>query len=242
MYRRRRRNRGLWLPIEPTLFGAGETIAAATFHQEQYDAPVENGEITPPISVPVAFDRTFDDDTTSGQSVQTMRDLTEGQDYFLDRIVGKVWGEVGIQDDDPIETLLCMAFAILPVSDGQPGAPALSNDSRNPLLAQNVMEPWIWRRTWKLYNPTVEAAGPVGQAVIPIGPATVSQYGSVMDGGHVDAKTRRRVRHNERLFFVSSAACLFRNDGSPSPNGITVGFDLRIHGALRRHRNKSSFQ
>lgn len=241
MYRRRRRNRGTWLPIEPTLFGAGETLTAASFHQEQFDAPVTNGEITPPISVPVAFDRTFDDDLTTGQSVQTMRDLTEGQDYYLDRIVGKIWGECGINDDDPIETLLCAAFAILPVSDNQPGAPALSNDSRNPLLSQNVMEPWIWRRTWKLYNGSVEAQGQAG-SIFAIGPATISQYGSVMDGGHVDAKTRRRIRHNERLFFVASAACLFQNGGVPSPNGITIGFDVRLHGGLRRHRNKSSFQ
>lgn len=236
---RRKRSRGCWLPVEPTFFGAESQ--AAVFHQEQYDSPSNNGDITPPISVPVAFDRTVENNVASLTTTTTMRDITEGQDYFLDRIVGKVWGDLFQSEaTGPLQILLCMAFAILPVSDDQPGAPALSNDSRNPLLAQNTMEPWIWRRTWRLTNQAVlNAFGP--DTVVMNGHTSVENFGSVMDAGHVDARTRRRIRHNERLFFVSSAACLFQGSGGTS-DGITVGFDVRLHGGLRRHKNRSSFQ
>lgn len=237
-FRRRRRSRGLWLPVQGTQFQAEQGFQS-TAHQEQYDAPIINGEITAPISVPLTFDQTIEPDTNSTNTLITMRDFVEGQDYFLDRIVGKVWGELFQTSDPimPIEILLCMAIAIFPVSDGQPGAPALSGDSRNPLFAGNTMDPWIWRRTWKLYNNAATAPDTPNQ------PTCIANYGSVMDGGHVDAKTRRRIRHNERLFFTSSALCLFQSvTPSGGGNGITVGFDFRLHGAMRRHRNKGTFQ
>lgn len=237
-FRRRRRTRGQWLPIQGTQFQPEQGFTSSA-HQEQYDAPIIDGEITAPINVPVAYDQTLEDDTDSSTSIITMKDLAEGQDYYLDRIVGKVWGELFQTESTtmPLEILLCAAFAILPTSDGQPLQPALSSDSRNPLKSNNSMDPWIWRRTWKLYNNAPLKPEAQGQ------PVCIAQYGSVMDGGHVDAKTRRRVRHNERLFFVSSALCLFESsDPSSGVNGITIGFDVRLHGGMRRHRNRGSFQ
>lgn len=164
-----------------------------------------------------------------------MRDIIEGQEYFIDRIVGKTWVDfVRDPDEDAIlQVLECVAIAVLPVEDDG-NTIALTDADFNPLNGNNSMGRYIWRRTWMLYN-----NGNTSRELD--GPETVNSYGSVMDGPHVDAKTRARVRKNERLFWLQTGIAL-SSIGEPGTYTVNHGFDLRIHGALRRARNQSTFR
>lgn len=238
-YRRKRRNRGTWLPLDPSILSEGSN-AVTYFTTTTAVSDVLGESPGAAVAVPVAFDVTRQTPNTivaAGQDV-TMRDLTEGQDYFLDRIVGKVDcqfdGNEGTAGDQILDIILGFAFAILPVEDdGQ--TVALAADDFDPFLSRNTMAPYIWRRTWRLYNNLTPAS------LITAVPSTIAQYGSVMDGGHVDAKTRRRIRQNERLFFIMQNITLGIL-GAEAAGSITWGFDVRLHGALRRNRNTSTFR
>lgn len=239
---RRKRNRGTWLPIDPTFFAGSGAIGLTYFDtQETITAAGEeprDGVREFITAVPVAHDRTAQSDAETGTEQLTMRDLTEGQDYFLDRMVGKVWGSVSQQADieSPWTGIFGIAFAILPVDDENQDQPALDVDDYDPFRADNVMAPWIWRRTWILQDQLSTQ-----QAGLPLFPNTTTGYGSVMDGGHVDAKTKRRIRKDQRLFCVASCRRLTPNSISTALS-LDWGFDLRIHGALRRASNKSTFK
>lgn len=234
--RRRRRNRGTWLPLDPTVLSEGEP--AFTYFTTTTAASDTIGERpTSVVAVPVAFDITRQTPDNIGTEF-TMRDLTEGQDYFLDRIVGKVDAEFdgnqGTLGSQILDIVVCMAFAILAVEDDGTTV-ALAADDIDPLLAKNTMAPFIWRRTWKLYNNLTPGG------LITTVPSTVAQYGSVMDGGHVDAKTKRRIRQNERLFFLYQTVTTGTLGIEPG-GSVTFGFDLRLHGALRKNRNQGTFR
>jgi len=235
-FRRKRRNRGTWLPLDASVLSDGGP--GLTYFTTTVGLSPNIGERTALTTVPVAFDVTRQTPTSPAIGDLTMRDLTEGQDYFLDRIVGKVDAELdgneGETGSQILDIILCMAFAILPVEDdGQ--TVALSDADFDPFLAQNTMAPFIWRRTWKLYNDLNPVTGAERTR-----PSTIGQYGSVMDGGHVDAKTRRRIAQNQRLFFMMQAITTGIL-GPAQAGSITFGFDVRLHGALRRNRNKSVF-
>lgn len=239
MRRRFRRNRGTWLPIDPTVLSQDDNAPGLTVFQTVETTPDDIGRITNATIVPVAFDKTRqtpNNNQTAGLDDLTMRDLTEGQDYFLDRAVGKIWAtlEASSPTNFVSQCLFCAALAVIQVQDDGI-TPALDNASLHPLLAQNVMAPYIWRRTWVLYDlgGSNEAFG--------VKPSTIAQYGSVMDGGHIDAKTKRRIAQNQRLVMIT-AMCTLEVVGAPGTlSEISWGFDLRLHGALRRNKNRSLF-
>lgn len=229
----------MWLPIDPTIF-AGQLSPVSPF-QTVVNLPEPIGSPNDATAIPILHDRTLQDNTPGqNDTTTTMRDLAEGQDYFLDRVVGKVWANLQ-QDPGPVDAILkiivCMAIAVFPVNDGGDQID-LENGDFQPLLARNAMGPWLWRRTWILYN---MSQGALDNGQDESGPRSIGDYGSNMDGGHVDAKTRRRVTQNQRLFLVMQAMRL-GEVGEPGGTGaLSFGFELRAHGAMRRHRNKSVF-
>lgn len=233
-FRRRRGSRGTWLPIDPTFYGE-ETLARTYFDtQNLLDFDTEgNGSRLLCAAIPIAFDQT---QQTDADPAATMRDVTEGQEYFLDRVVGKCWAALqtdvgGETPEAAVEAIVCFGLAILPVNDNNE-QPALLTDDYDPLLSQNVMAPWIWRRTWIL-------AG--GGPNIWNYPSALWQYGSVMDGAHVDAKTKRRIRKEQRLFGIWAVHKITAVATTLGLN-FSYGHDFRLHGALRRARNKSTFK
>lgn len=230
---RRRRNRGTWLPLDATFYG--EETLGRTFFNTTLELPsntASEGERLAIRATPIAFDVTTD---TNSLGAVNMRDVTEGQEYFLDRVVGKMWASMLQEEgENDLTALVCMAMAILPVSDQNPTVPELPNDDMDPLLAQNAMAPWIWRRTWVLSN---NAAANTGFFY----PNNTGAYGSVMDGGHTDAKTKRRIRKEQRLFHVTSVYTTSVVNTATTMY-LDIGFDLRLHGAMRKARNTSTFR
>jgi len=224
---RRRRTRYTWFPTDPTYYGD----TPATY----YWTYIEPGEV---LALPVVPDQTYQDETITSADNKTLRDYVEGQDYVLKRIVGKVWGALEQSDQaeatNIIQVIHAQGLAVLPVNDTTPSTPALDPTGYDPLNPTNSMNPWIWRRTWILGNnlhPQFEYGFP----------NNVGAYGSVMDGGHVDSKVARRVTREQRLWWVTTMRVITQSGEGPTTQRVMTGFDLRTLGAMRKHRNRSTF-
>lgn len=261
MARKTRRSRKYtWFPTigtasgpEPTdnfngrsfsMFVPGDGSTRALVSALVPDAPLEGDEI---------------DYTKGGQLVQAL-----GQEYFLRRIVGKVFianttNWTAPADNSPA-VIVGVGFFVARVADASAGGPDIPIgatspinivEEYNPLSEDCIREPWIWRRTWVLGNPLEDAyrssqAGQ-GMTVSQAGgstrwPGTTAGYGSVADGGHVDAKTGRRVGNDDRLW-VAVAARSYALGELPFPEDSFIDgtFDLRFLGALRKAHNRSTF-
>lgn len=230
--RRRRQNRGTWMPINPTYLS--DTEIGVTWYEGTLTvtAGSQVGDTTI-AAVPVLLDST----EQTGSNTATLRDLVEGQDYLLERVVGKVWAR-GANGEDQVleESLHCIALAILPVGDENPDVPGIPAEDYNPLFANNCMAPWLWRRTWKLGNPYT----PTGSNY----PTSTAYYGSIADGGHLDTKgVKRRITKEQRLFVIAAVGALAVTEGPGVTNAFTEwGYDLRCVGQMRKARNRSTFK
>lgn len=238
---RRRKSRYTWFPVNPTFIGENPNPKTYYFGDSEVSPTIGTGIQI--IAVPVLQDQ--DQQTGQTDAGISLRDRVEGKDYALERIVGKVWASVsqdvadGAGEYTNTAVLVAMAFAILPVDDST-GQPALNDADYDPLNADNSGAPWMWRRTWVLYNnlatPNVDFTGPTN----------IGSYGSVMDGGHVDIKSVRRVRREQRLFWILAMDSIARFvNGSadiPIVNRVQWGYDLRVLGGMRRARNQSTFK
>lgn len=245
---KRRRSRGTWFPILPAFIGDGGGAQALTYFESQYilEAGLSTGEASSPAFIPILSDSTSNALTQDQENIQTLRDQVEGQEYTFDRVVGKVWGTLhqAITEVGPLSVLFCMAMAVLPVQDESPDSPSLADDDMAPLFSNNSANPWIWRRTWKLYNNALADVLLAQELVVNKGPSSIAEYGSVMDGGHVDTRgASRRVKRDHRLFMVVQAALTEQTGGFPLTDfpTITFGFDFRVHGGMRRSGRRSSF-
>lgn len=233
--RRRRRNRSTWLPIVPTTYG--ESTQGVTWYEGTVTIPggAEPGD-TSVIFQPLTFDDSSQQEAQT--STASLRDRVEGQDYTLDRVVGKVWMDTTLASDDQtvVEFIGCIALAVLPSDDA--GNPAIPTEEYNPLFSNNAMQPWIWRRTWRLTSPylATPAFGPT-----PGYPYATWQYGSVADGGHLDTKgSRRRITKEHRLYLIAAAGATNVGAGIEA-SFVQYGYDIRLIGGMRRARNSSSF-
>jgi len=115
-------------------------------------------------------------------------------------------------------------------------------------------EPWIWRRKWILACAALKnfqviqagTGGSVNNDILRMAgayPTSTANYGSVADGPHVDAKTRRRVGNDDRLWLAVWAAGWPPGEPTtPSVEGqVYLHFDYRAFGAIRRARNRGAF-
>lgn len=173
----------------------------------------------------------------------------EGNEYFIKRIVGKLFAgftQAAASTGTPA-VLLGAGLFVARAEDDDSGGPlvpigagsvAQLTDNYSPLRVENNREPWIWRRTWILSNRLHTAADAGG---INSYPRTTSEYGSVADGPHVDAKTARRVKDGERLWWVLAGRNFPLNTTSNTAEQVTAYLDYRVLGAQRRSRNRSAF-
>lgn len=172
---------------------------------------------------------------SQGTTVTTLADQ-EGSSWRLRRLVGKVFASFITSDDTlaPFAALFGCGFLVTKVNR-ETGAPLnLNIQNYNPLITGTVRWPWIWRRCWALgLNERVSGA-PYNF------PSNIAAYGSIQDGGHIDAKTNRILKEDERLFvyFASHALPL---SGS-TPNGYTIqGYlDTRLLGNLTKTSNRGN--
>lgn len=265
-YRRRRRPRGTWFPnigvIDP------DDVTKAPTAGIELVLSVTGGNSGPTIGVvPLIFDAPQEPDTWVESA--TPLDYLTGSEYFLKRVVGKVyaefqsvdWGITGataVNLATPASLVTAALFVARAESvniglgvDVPIGYPANYLASYNPDIPDAIREPWLWRRQWILGNPGLAAAIQFGNA--PVGtdptrgaslyPWNTGGYGSVWDGPHLDARTRRRVGHDDRLWFVMTAQAYPRNPSGASNTtfAIKTHLDYRVFGSLRKARNRGVF-
>jgi len=283
--RRRRKTKYTWLPSDGTLItsdlGGGNTL------EQQLLAFSGSFDITSGISdgfvsnVIADFPRSNEDSAN-----ESLADVI-GSEYFLKRIVGKVFVEANVQaigqdqfiaPQDAPSFLLTFGFFVAPYAyeatgptvglpdiarpvGTLPTADLANAPAYNPQLTGTAREPWIWRRSW-LLNPFGNLWPRTGTVADPFEngirlnanqqggaasfPPNNSWYPGVLDGPHIDAKTARRIRKHERLWLAFA--------GAQYPEGVTLDSDkfqkatmrfvcdVRTLGALRKARNRSSFE
>lgn len=260
--RKRRRKRYTWFPN----IGSAATIELVEpFSQLLFTiTPPANGGLVSAVS-PLTIDSPLE-----GTAVSADDQLSEvlGNEYVIERIVGKCFLSCQSPADDPPGTifpksyLIACGFFVARANDdasgggvntpiGSASQPEL-NDNYGPLSLDTVREPWMWRRSWILSTGRPDPNSAIRpHPFVGLGGFGLTQsnllHGSALDGPHIDIKSVRRVRQDERLWFSVSARTLDNELGaSGSPNTVAVDpvagvLDYRVLGALRRARNSSSF-
>lgn len=265
---RRRRSGGTWFPALGSDSGGVEGYNFAG--RELFTTMGSTTAASSVLIVPLTFDRPQDPESAgAGDPLVGLI----GSEYLLKRIVGKIHisrtpheqivGSAPTSqrfDLSPATQVGCGFFVARAQDDvsGDPDQPIGANtaternDNYNPLDVDNIRLPWIWRRTWVLgsYGLNFQAFTDTStfarkQNYNVLFPPTNVQYGSVLDGPHFDAKSRRRIRQEERLWFVmAQAPYLSVVDDDPDPANqalIVASLDYRIFGSLRKAKNRSAF-
>lgn len=196
---RRRRRLVTWLPNVNNPTAQGENLNLLTGAVD-----VDHRGTTTTAILPVVKD--YD---PVAASTDAFVDYT-GKGYILQRIVGKLFLSLAqFSATEPARTpaaaVITAGFEILRVTDnGLPLSTAIPG-SYSPLTEGNERDPWIWRRSWLLGN-SYGGAQPLNtnnwDAAAGYNPNTNTFDGSVADGPHIDAKVKRRVGPEERLFLV----------------------------------------
>lgn len=273
---RRRKTKYVWLPNQ------GVDVPSAEDETQDFVSFTEQVNVTgvANLAPSVGFITNVLEDVPRKEVDNQTTSLADniGSEYFLKRIVGKVWisttaeignsGQTVLAQSDLPSILVTCGFFIAPelpqtTGSGAQGVPVGPADFYNPQLVGAIQQPWIWRRSWIFTAggsesgfPYLPPAGGVGNN-IGVGngsifgsssfPSNNVRYGSVLDGPHIDAKTARRVRQHERLFFCSFGHSIpegrdFVTEGNFQSVHFRVTLDVRCLGALRRAHNKSSFE
>lgn len=243
--RRKRKSQGVWFPV---LGQDGPTDYPGLSSQTGQLAGLAG--LGPGCYVlPLVPDRAVEGDSYGPGGYDLSAAI--GNSYILKRIVGKFHAAV-FQDDSsgaPGQVKIGLGFLVartdgdevlnptgLPVG-GIDGVGTRQN--YNVLGRDQVNDPWIWRRTWILQNNEKIATDRYG-----IFPSTTAGYGSVSDGPHIDAKSRRRVSQDERLYAAITLQA-WPQVGGPyeytvSPY-INYDLDLRVFGLPIKSRNRGAF-
>lgn len=238
--RRRRKNRSTWFPVLGTEGEEGKPLNSVyTLNQTvelAYDIAMEVTPLIPDYT---------NDPSTTGADVDTLRDFVEGQTCIIDRIVGKI--AVGLNQlpgsgsgfNTAACVVACAAIAVLPVDDDGIAITTATGEQINPLAAENLDKPWMWRRTWTLTNRLATGSG-IQQYNYGF-PTSNCEYGSVMDGPHIDTKgVKRAIQRNQRIFLI--LANQDKTPGEPNENTeLRWVVDLRVLGRMQKARNKSLF-
>lgn len=225
----RRKQRVVWLPTDPNeAVGAVPTTNWGTITNQ---LNISGTVPTASSEVPLVIDQPADPTTS------TLADI-ESSGYRLRRIVGKIFVQTDLLDEESGITTIGVTAGLIIRRVDQDGTSlnsqvGLNQSACSPSERENIMDPWIWRRSWVLENPilTLVSPGPVG----PIRLMTSNMlYGSALDGPHVDQKTARLVGPEERLFLDVSVTALEGADGQNElTNDTTVFYDFRVLGTMR---------
>lgn len=203
-----------------------------------------------------------------------------GDEYILERIVGHIWVAYAPDADtaDPEITVypkLVHAVAGIFVARAgdtstqlgqQPiGASTAAElfNSYSPQAINTVREPWLWRRSWLLNSgqQSLEAGFqtvadvPFNQGSVTASNLNVSDNRLIpgMDQGtKIDTKSVRRIRQDDRLWFVFGTRALdpeitsvatpsFQEPNTVAENKAWCILDVRVLGALRKAKNTGVF-
>lgn len=260
--RRRRKTRYQWLENLGTTGPVGEDVDDTTSGRDfgTLQAQVTGGSQWRVL--PLLADEPSDDATPPVTMVNSFQ-----WDYIIKRIVGKVFIEYQVNTTDALVGQVLTTFGIFvarcddeqagvgfntaPVGTGtiaanatavRPTTALASNATLNynPVNVDNIREPWIWRRQWILGDRIGGAQGIANSAAFTY-PNCTTDYGSIQDGPHVDAKTARRVRDDERLFAIWTVRSYPVTSNPGAAATLRCWFDYRVLGAARKHRQKGAF-
>lgn len=246
--RRKRKTRYTWLPIVPGFEWTDKGNSCV--NRFILDVPADGSIIAG--QVPVIEDQPQDPGTAEGIGEQV------GNEYLLKRIVGKCFVSltyaetVAVQQVGAYQPVIVTAGFFVaradPTNYSGPIGAAEGPGLYGTLEANLTRQPWIWRRSWMLgagafnqngANPldVTVADGLNGRLSWPLN----NYCGSVLDGPHIDAKTARRVRLEERLWFGVSAASATTAAFTDGLAFVNVDLEARYLGAMRRPRGRSNF-
>lgn len=247
--RKRRKTRYTWLPM---LGGAGDpnvdesNRVAFPFQATTGGVPMVTGS-TGSISLVPLLEDTPQESITTANPDPNIADFI-GTDYVIKRLVGKIFLSMAQPAaDTPFATYVTCGVFVARADDQQPLLPvgastqALAKENYDPGYTDNVREPWAWRRNWVLGNKNTTNAGTAFGSMRQM-PDNNTQFPGVLDGPHIDMKVARRVRSDERLWFVCSASAIADDNQLPTVALTVDGYaDLRALGALRKAHNRSAF-
>lgn len=233
---RKRKPRVVWLPPDPAnavVPNEDTTGWLGTINGGPNQAALEisGSATTVNVEIPVVID-------APRPETESLSDI-EDSGYRLRRIVGKIFclGDTLDQTSDII-VIGIIAGLIVRRTD-QLGVSlasqvGLNQNSCSPSERENWQDPWIWRRSWVLANPSLFTSVAAG---LPDNIAwTNFMHGpSAADGPHIDQKTARIIGPEERLFLNLSATVLL-GGGDPQndeTNRTLVFTELRVLASMR---------
>lgn len=255
----RRRRRGTWFPNLGTLGPEGNTDDDDSGLFGSLPIPA-GSDSTVTLIQPLTFDTIEEDE--ADETTDSLSDIIGGE-YIVQRIVGNIFchRDTRVLANQSAPCIkVCAGFFVARQADSSisrdepigANSPGELREDYSPAQAAVIREPWMWRRVWLLGNQGT-AANNSNQALVTAQsasnyPPTNVGYGNYMSGSGLDVKSKRRVRQDERLWFVIAARALVERNWSspflnPSLNEDRVDFhlDYRIYGSLVKAAQRSSF-
>lgn len=264
---RRKRRRATWFPVLGQEWpGAGTGLPLDSFFSHTTGHPSKPSGAGNYVSdiFPVTWDYPADTEVEAFQQVPSLADW-QGSAWQLEGIKGAVrvcLDDDGEQQDGSRSTrqaLIAAFFEVLRVnpSDGAPIETDLTQYST--FLDYNRRDPYIWQRSWMLGTPgyawlPINGTGP-GYTYAPLTqfyPRNNVGYESALTGSLIDAKSKRYIGTDERLFMcVEGLLFNSTSDGSvaavepyaaeTNPGwGFTYDVDIRVLGRLRKATNRKN--
>jgi len=242
--KRRRRPRVAWLPTN--IIANGEAPASFDAGGVQGILNLDDAGDIVYDAFPLTFDASkdpsnFDPGVDAAWERPSLQDYVTGNQYRLRRIVGKcfIFGSADELDDPPdFPALIDVAAGFIVCKTDDDGAPLTNFTEVNPLAANSMNDPWIWRRRWVLnpfghYNPTNIVGDLRANPAFADFPGSTAGYGSAVDGPHIDQKTARNIDSQERLFAVLAARGWSNDYAAFGALRIDYLLDYRILASLR---------
>lgn len=244
--RKRRKSNATWFPVTGTAWNNGPST--------YYDSTINVGTLTPNTDkvqgavsfvAPVTEDFTLPVSSWRGTLNDTLKDIVEGSTWSLQRLVGNIFVRVepstGEQTENDVwdSVQVGAGFFTARANDSDVTLPDLTFDEFDVFGLSNIVNPWIWRRSWILQNAGLGADNGVNDF-----PVSNVMYGPDSDA-HIDTKIKRRIPREHRLWFT--LAVLGWDAARGSVNGtdeeqpkVKAALDLRIIGGMRSGRNRIS--
>lgn len=253
---RRRRQKLTWLPTNGTASGyVGEDPYVTAEYQGQL--AIAQGVSVAHIIFPLVPPDEPIEQNFAGASLP---DVVGSSEYVVKRIVGNFfatsYANVAADTTHPASLVYFGIFVAradgddptLPIG-GLTSAPQTTHRNYSPHDNQTIREPWMFRRSWVIGNYATQGGQLVANVTLTQSgawqrfPKTTAEYSGIRSGPHFDVKSARRIRNDERLWGIVSAAPAPLNwpNGANTDNRVEFIVDYRILGGLRRARNRSNF-
>jgi len=235
--RRRNRPKVVWLPACNTNSVDGATTArsAIQFQFFQADSSTQGGVGS--IEIPIVQDSPLQSGPLSPTS--SLADI-ENSGYRLRRIVGEIYIDC-VQDavGGPATHHVSAGFIVRRVDPATGISLAATSTAAASSLdlddIESNMDPWIWRRSWRMTHDVAAAAAPLSNVEFFQGPHDnyTRGNGSLYTGPHVDQKTARIVGPEERLFLDVSATTMLADGLVGGLTTFLIACDLRVLASMR---------